>query len=83
MVGELFGALKGRLFDTNKNLVISTLSTIGCVASSMGAAVEKSSKVELLSILVSLHPPSSPDDNVMNTLFFFAGDSVRYFEMPW
>lgn len=46
-VGELFGALRGRLFDSNKNLVMATLSTIGSVASAMGPAVEKSSKVYL------------------------------------
>ena len=42
---ELFGALRGRLYDSNKNLVMSTLSTVGAVASAMGPAVEKSSKV--------------------------------------
>jgi len=43
--GELFGALRGRLFDSNKNIVMATLTTIGNVASAMGQAVEKSSKV--------------------------------------
>lgn len=42
---ELFGALKGRLYDSNKNLVMATLTTLGNIASAMGAAVEKSSKV--------------------------------------
>lgn len=42
---ELFGALRGRLYDSNKNLIMATLSTLGGVASAMGPAVEKSSKV--------------------------------------
>lgn len=44
-IGELFGALRGRLLDSNKNLVMQTLTTIGGVASAMGPAVEKASKV--------------------------------------
>lgn len=47
---ELFGALRGRLYDSNKNLVTQTLSTVGAVALAMGPAVEKASKV------VSLEP---------------------------
>lgn len=43
--GELFGALRGRLYDSNKNLIMATLSTFGGLASAMGPAVEKSSKV--------------------------------------
>lgn len=50
--GELFGALKGRLYDSNKNLIMATLSTIGAVASAMGAAVEKSSKVYILTSFI-------------------------------
>lgn len=42
---ELFGALRGRLSDSNKNLVMATLTCVGNVASAMGPAVEKSSKV--------------------------------------
>ena len=49
LIGELFGALRGRLYDSNKNLIIATLSTIGGVASAMGAAVDKSSKVGAVS----------------------------------
>ncbi|KAL5775569.1 hypothetical protein ACOSP7_013126 [Xanthoceras sorbifolium] len=49
--GELFGALKGRLYDSNKNLVMTTLTTIGAVASAMGPVVEKSSKGILSDIL--------------------------------
>ncbi|CAN4084015.1 unnamed protein product [Withania somnifera] len=52
--GELFGALRGRLYDSNKNLVMATLSTFGGVASAMGPAVEKSSKGILLDILKCL-----------------------------
>nr|XP_016493302.1 PREDICTED: LOW QUALITY PROTEIN: protein MOR1-like [Nicotiana tabacum] len=52
--GELFGALRGRLCDSNKNLVIATLSTVGGVASAMGPAVEKSSKGILSDILKCL-----------------------------
>lgn len=50
--GELFGALRGRLFDSNKNIVMATLTTISNVASAMGVAVEKSSKVSGFSCIV-------------------------------
>ncbi|KAG6419092.1 hypothetical protein SASPL_121301 [Salvia splendens] len=52
--GDLFGALKGRLHDSNKNLIIATLSTIGALASAMGQPVEKSSKGILLDVLKCL-----------------------------
>ncbi|CAL0321285.1 unnamed protein product [Lupinus luteus] len=52
--GELFGALRGRLFDSNKNIIMATLTTIGNVASAMGQAVEKSSKGILSDILKCL-----------------------------
>ncbi|KAK4711224.1 hypothetical protein R3W88_005737 [Solanum pinnatisectum] len=52
--GELFGALRGRLYDSNKNLIMATLSTFGGVAFAMGPAVEKSSKGILLDILKCL-----------------------------
>ncbi|XWS11460.1 hypothetical protein CRYUN_Cryun37aG0000100 [Craigia yunnanensis] len=52
--GELFGALRGRLYDSNKNLVMASLTTIGCVASALGPAVEKASKGILLDILKCL-----------------------------
>ncbi|XP_019170142.1 PREDICTED: protein MOR1-like [Ipomoea nil] len=52
--GELFGALRGRLLDSNKNIVMATLSTFGSVASAMGPAVEKSSKGVLTDILKCL-----------------------------
>ncbi|GAU31280.1 hypothetical protein TSUD_39600 [Trifolium subterraneum] len=51
---DLFGALKGRLGDSNKNIVMATLTTIGNVASAMGQAVEKSSKGILSDILKCL-----------------------------
>ncbi|KQK10308.1 protein MOR1 isoform X2 [Brachypodium distachyon] len=41
---DLFSALRGRLNDSNKNLVMATLSTIGGLACAMGPSVEKSSK---------------------------------------
>lgn len=51
---ELFGALRGRLSDSNKNLVMATLTTIGSVASAMGPAVDKSSKGILSDVLKCL-----------------------------
>ncbi|MCL7034943.1 hypothetical protein MKW94_023873 [Papaver nudicaule] len=48
---ELFAALRGRLNDSNKNLVMTTLSTVGGVASAMGPAVEKASKGILSDVL--------------------------------
>ncbi|KAL3851295.1 hypothetical protein ACJIZ3_013177 [Penstemon smallii] len=52
--GELFGALRSRLHDSNKNLIMATLSIIGALASAMGQAVEKSSKGILSDILKCL-----------------------------
>ncbi|KAJ4847033.1 Protein MICROTUBULE ORGANIZATION 1 [Turnera subulata] len=52
--GELFGALRGRLYDSNKNLIMATLTTISGVAAAMGAPVEKSSKGILSDILKCL-----------------------------
>ncbi|KAG9134204.1 hypothetical protein Leryth_023206 [Lithospermum erythrorhizon] len=52
--GELFGALKGRLSDSNKNLIMASLSSIGGVASAMGPAVEKASKGILADVLKCL-----------------------------
>ncbi|ONK78042.1 uncharacterized protein A4U43_C02F13600 [Asparagus officinalis] len=51
---ELLGALRGRLFDSNKNLVMATLTTISGIASAMGPPVEKSSKGILSDILKCL-----------------------------
>lgn len=51
---ELLGALRGRLYDSNKNLVMAALSTIGAVASAMGPPVEKSSKGVLSDVLKCL-----------------------------
>ncbi|KAK9681891.1 hypothetical protein RND81_10G035200 [Saponaria officinalis] len=51
---ELFGALRGRLCDSNKKLVMESLSTIGGVASAMGPAVEKASKGILSDVLKCL-----------------------------
>ncbi|KAJ1403126.1 TOG domain [Sesbania bispinosa] len=44
----------GRLVDSNKNIVMATLTTIGNVASAMGQAVEKSSKGILSDVLKCL-----------------------------
>ncbi|KAL0674003.1 hypothetical protein Bca4012_001984 [Brassica carinata] len=52
--GELFGGLRGRLLDSNKNLVMQTLTTIGGVASAMGPTVEKASKGTLSDVLKCL-----------------------------
>ncbi|GMH05428.1 hypothetical protein Nepgr_007268 [Nepenthes gracilis] len=52
--GELFGALRGRLYDSNKKLVMEALSTIGGVASAMGPSVEKSSKGIIYDVLKCL-----------------------------
>ncbi|PAN27869.1 hypothetical protein PAHAL_5G114100 [Panicum hallii] len=51
---ELFTALRGRLYDSNKNLVMATLSTIGGLAYAMGPSVEKSSKGILADVLKCL-----------------------------
>ncbi|CAI9262994.1 unnamed protein product [Lactuca saligna] len=51
---ELFGALRARLYDSNKNLIITTLTCISGLASAMGAAVEKSSKGILSDVLKCL-----------------------------
>lgn len=83
MPGELFGALRGRLYDSNKNLVMTTLTTIGGVASAMGSAVEKSSKVyELLMDVKNLFILSCKMLKLF-LIWFLSGHSVRYFEMSW
>ena len=38
-------SLKARLNDSNKNLVMMTLGTLGVIATAMGPVVEKHSKV--------------------------------------
>uniref|UniRef100_A0A803LPT6 TOG domain-containing protein n=1 Tax=Chenopodium quinoa TaxID=63459 RepID=A0A803LPT6_CHEQI len=52
--GELFGALRGRLNDSNKKLVMEASSTIGGVAFAMGLPVEKASKGILSDVLKCL-----------------------------
>ncbi|KNA20108.1 hypothetical protein SOVF_055370 [Spinacia oleracea] len=52
--GELFGALRGRLNDSNKKLVMEASCTIGGVASAMGLPVEKASKGILSDVLKGL-----------------------------
>lgn len=44
---ELLGALRGRLLDSNRNLVMEALTTIGSIASAVGPPIEKQSKVVL------------------------------------
>ncbi|RWW82373.1 hypothetical protein BHE74_00009172 [Ensete ventricosum] len=51
---ELFGALRGRLYDSNKNLIMATLATLGVLASAMGPPVEKCSKVAVPYITAAL-----------------------------
>ncbi|KAI3709962.1 hypothetical protein L2E82_39732 [Cichorium intybus] len=51
---ELFGALRARLYDSNKNLIITTLTCISGLASAMGPPVEKSSKGILSDVLKCL-----------------------------
>ncbi|KAL5730206.1 Protein MICROTUBULE ORGANIZATION 1 [Ranunculus cassubicifolius] len=51
---DLFGALKGRLSDSNKNVISATLATVGGVASAMGPVVEKASKGILADVLKCL-----------------------------
>ncbi|RRT79039.1 hypothetical protein B296_00026148 [Ensete ventricosum] len=50
---ELLGALRGRLCDSNKNLVMVTLTVIGSLASAMGSPVEKSSKVPYITVALA------------------------------
>ncbi|OWM77497.1 hypothetical protein CDL15_Pgr016894 [Punica granatum] len=51
---ELLGALRGRLYDSNKNLIMATLTTIGGVASAMGPSIEKAGKGILSDVLKCL-----------------------------
>ncbi|CAM8905774.1 unnamed protein product [Rhodiola kirilowii] len=51
---ELIGALRGRLNDSNKNLVMATLNTFGAMASAMGLPFDKATKGMLLDVLKCL-----------------------------
>ncbi|CAM6101171.1 unnamed protein product [Calypogeia fissa] len=51
---ELLGALKARLSDSNKNLVILTLATLGNLSKALGPAFEKSLKLINLEVLKCL-----------------------------
>ncbi|KAJ0670175.1 putative armadillo-like helical protein [Helianthus annuus] len=42
---ELFGALRARLYDSNKNLITATLTSISALASAIGPGVEKANNV--------------------------------------
>lgn len=44
-LGDLFGALKGRLNDSNKNLVVSTLTVLASLAAALGPGADKTNKV--------------------------------------
>ncbi|ORY05948.1 ARM repeat-containing protein [Basidiobolus meristosporus CBS 931.73] len=50
-VGDLPGALKGRLGDSNKNLVILTLEILSTMAVAMGQPFEKPCRIVLPSVL--------------------------------
>jgi hypothetical protein len=45
-LGELFAALKARLNDSNKNLVVSTLAVLGSLAAALGPGADKTNKVD-------------------------------------
>uniref|UniRef100_A0A7N0ZV85 Protein MOR1 n=1 Tax=Kalanchoe fedtschenkoi TaxID=63787 RepID=A0A7N0ZV85_KALFE len=51
---ELLGALRGRLNDSNKNLVTATLNTFSLMASAMGPPFDKATKGMLLDVLKCL-----------------------------
>lgn len=71
---ELLAALKGRLYDSNKNLVMATLATIGGIASAMGPAVEKSSKGLLSDVLKCLGDNKKHmRESTLNTLDAWVG----------
>jgi cytoskeleton-associated protein 5 len=53
-LGDLISALKGRLNDSNKNLVMQTLDIIGTIAVAMGPPFERVSKILLSPILANL-----------------------------
>lgn len=85
---ELFGALRARLYDSNKNLIMATLTSISGLASAMGPAIEKASKVKRYTYLhlfinkFGLHKPV--DFNIYTyALTFLAGNSVRCCQMSW
>jgi hypothetical protein len=74
-VGELFMALKARLYDSNKNLVTVTLGTLGFMAAAMGPAIDKHSKV-LLSIAVILFMDASWVHLLEGLIIYVAGFTV-------
>ncbi|CAI5931170.1 unnamed protein product [Closterium sp. NIES-64] len=55
---EVFGALKARLSDSNKNLIILAMNTIANLADAMGAPVDKQSRQGIISdVLKCLSDP--------------------------
>lgn len=72
--GEMFTSLKGRLCDSNKNLVMMTLTTLGNLACAMGPAADKSSKGILSEILKCLGDNKKlMRETVIKTLDAWAG----------
>lgn len=53
-LGDLPSALKGRLADSNKNLVVTSLNIIGSLATAMGSSCSKFNKVFVPGILSTL-----------------------------
>lgn len=53
-LGDLPGALKGRLGDSNKNLVMTTLNIVSTLASSMGSSCSRHAKILVPGILSTL-----------------------------
>ncbi|CAI5997789.1 unnamed protein product [Closterium sp. NIES-65] len=54
---EVFGALKARLSDSNKNLIILAMNTIANLADAMGAPVDKQSRGIISDVLKCLSDP--------------------------
>ncbi|XP_035837751.1 protein MOR1 isoform X2 [Helianthus annuus] len=51
---ELFGALRARLYDSNKNLITATLTSISALASAIGPGVEKANNGILSGVIKCL-----------------------------
>ncbi|GAQ86856.1 Armadillo repeat superfamily protein [Klebsormidium nitens] len=50
-LGDLFAALKGRLNDSNKNLVVSALAVLASLAAALGPGADKTNKSILTEVL--------------------------------
>ncbi len=53
-LGDLPGALKGRLSDSNKKLIITTLDIIKCLSAAMGSGCSKFLRTFIPSVLSCL-----------------------------